>query len=221
MSIHMPDKIFRVSPGNNEQLSRFLNLEITDCISTLSRGGVIVFPTETLYGLGVDIMNDRAIDRLIALKRRPKNMPIAVAVAGLNQAEELAEINDLAEKIIKNCLPKPITILLPASDNVNQKLTAESDLIGLRFPSEPVTVEILRRFGPITATSANLHGSSNPVNIDTAIQQLGGEVDIYIDTGPCKFGKSSTVVDVSKRTIKIIRDGACSGEELEDCLRRK
>ncbi|WP_455391612.1 L-threonylcarbamoyladenylate synthase [[Eubacterium] cellulosolvens] len=181
-------------------------------------GGIIVYPTETLYGLGVDIYNDQAIERLIQLKRRPKNMPIAIAVANLDQVRALAMVSKLGLKIIENCIPKPITILLRATDKVNPKLTGGSALIGFRFPDHEVTKELISRFGPITATSANLHGGPNPLTIDSTLAQFGHKVGIYLDSGACAIAKPSTVIDATGETIKIIRHGACSGTELEECL---
>jgi L-threonylcarbamoyladenylate synthase len=216
----MASKILKLSPKAGEQFAIFLENNLHECVSALEHGGVLVFPTETLYGLGVDISNDHAIDKLIQLKQRPEKMPIAIAVSDLAQAEAVAEISKFAKKLINNCMPKPITILLPVKENVSQKLTGGSELIGLRFPDNPITKAVIRSFGPITATSANLHGSKNPVTMDMAFLELGEDVEIYIDTGPCRFGEPSTVIDTTGDTIKIIRDGACSGEELEECLKR-
>jgi L-threonylcarbamoyladenylate synthase len=210
--------IFRVQLDVHERLEYFFRNELQECITTLINGGTIVFPTETLYGLGVDISNENAIDRLIALKNRPHNIPIAVAVTDIKQVEQLAIVSKLAKRIITDCLPKPITILLKTKNTVNRKLLGGSDLIGFRFPDHPVTIEIINRFGPITATSANLHGAPPPEVIGTAIEQFGDLINIYIDSGKCRYSKPSTVVDTTGDTIKIIRHGACSGTELEECM---
>ena len=169
----MPSKIFRISLEDREKLSNFFNNELGECLLTLKKGGMIVYPTETLYGLGVDITNYNAISRLIELKRRPKNLPISVAVANKKQAEQLVDLSEFAERIIEHCLPKPVTILLPAKDSVSRELIGGSDLLGLRFPENPVTIEILKQFGPLTATSANLHGDIDPVSIDPIMNQFG------------------------------------------------
>ncbi len=215
--------MIKVDPNNQDDFLNFLNQHLNKCIEVLERGGAIVFPTETLYGLGVDIRNDTAIDKLIELKGRPKNMPIAVAVANLSQAMEIAEITEIVKKFIIENMPKPITILLPVKHNINKKLTCGSSLIGLRFPDEPVAKAILEHFGPITATSANIHGGASPVEITYAIEQLGDQIELYIDTGPTKFCGPSTVIDISGDTIKIIRDGVFVGakEELEKYFRRR
>jgi L-threonylcarbamoyladenylate synthase len=215
----MGNKIFKLHQNDPTSIRKTIFQDmLLETISTLKSGGAIVFPTETLYGLGVDVTNDDAIEHLIELKGRPHNMPISIAVNDIQQLEEFALISDMAERIIENCLPRPITLLLESKPTVNKKLTAGSKLIGFRFPDNEATKSIIKRFGPITATSANLHGSAEPVNIDIVLDQFGEKVDVYIDTGPCKIKKPSTVVDVSDNTIKIIRHGACSGKELENCL---
>ena len=214
----MVSRIIKISSGSGEQLAMFLKQNLKDCVATLKKGGVIVFPTETLYGFGVDIDNSSAIDRLLALKQRPENMPIAVAVTNIEQARSVAEVTGLAEKIIEKCLPKPITILVPVNEGIDQRLTGGSPLIGLRFPDEPVTRTIIEEFGPITATSANVHGEPAPTTIEPVFDRFGSEIELYIDTGSSKLGEPSTVIDTSGDTIKIIRDGACSGDELNQCL---
>jgi L-threonylcarbamoyladenylate synthase len=214
----MAVRILRIDTDNKIELDDFLENELDICIDILNKGGTIVFPTETLYGLGADIQNDSAIEKVITLKGRPKNMPIAVACSGLDHAKQVAEVTKMAENFIKHCLPRPVTILLKVRKEINQKLTAGSQLIGLRFPDEPLTITLLERFGPITATSANLHGDADPVKIDDTVRSFGPKVDLYLDTGPSRLAKPSTVVDISSDTIKIIRYGACSGDELKRCL---
>ncbi len=215
----MVKKIITVSLSDSTQLHAFLKDELFSCIKILQAGGTIVFPTETLYGLGVDIYNETAIENIIRLKGRPKSLPIAVAVSNLSQVERIAKLSDYSLRLIKYCIPKPITILLPVQAGISHRLTSGSKLIGIRFPDNIITKAILDNFGPITATSANIHGTINPATIEPVIEQFNDEVDIYINTGPCQFGIGSTVLDPTGDTIKIIRDGACSGAEIEECLK--
>lgn len=212
-------KIINVSLDDDSSLQDFLGNSLDKCIKSLNDGRLIVFPTETLYGLGVDIDSEDAIQRLLTIKGRPKNMPIAAAVANLEQVKHLVEVSKFAAEFIRNCMPRPITILLPKKDHVSDVMTGGSALLGLRFPDNPVTEAILKEFGPITATSANISGTENPINITQPIEQFGDKIDLYIDTGPCKYSGPSTVVDISKSTIKIIRHGVCSGDEIEKCIR--
>jgi L-threonylcarbamoyladenylate synthase len=213
-------RILKISSEDRKQVKNFVDMYLDAILEVLIAGGTIVFPTETLYGLGADIFNESAIDKVINLKGRPKNMPIAVAVANLTQARTVAEISQKAENFIHECIPRPVTLLLPVQDKISDKLTGGSELIGLRFPKEPISQIIIEEFGPITATSANLHDSENLNSIEPIIKQFGIGVDIYIDVGSTKLGEPSTVVDISSNTIKIIRYGACSGAELEKCIRR-
>jgi L-threonylcarbamoyladenylate synthase len=218
--MNMVHRIFKLYQNTQYQpeIESLTHQAVLESINTLKKGGIIVFPTETIYGLGVDINNDSALERLVELKGRPKNMPISIAVIDFSQITRYAEISSLAKKIINQCLPKPITILLKAKGDLNKKLTGGSELIGFRFPDNQLTREIIKSFGPITATSANLHGTPEPVTIDSAIGQFGDQVGVYIDTGPCKFAAPSTVIDATGDTIKIIRHGACSGREIEECI---
>jgi len=219
--MNMGLRIFKLYQNTHDrpEIESLTHQAVLESINTLQSGGVIVFPTETLYGLGVDVNNDSAIERVIELKGRPKNMPISIAVTEISQINRYAEVSGLARRIIDHCLPKPITILLKAKANLNKKLTGGSALVGFRFPDNQLTKEIINNFGPITATSANLHGTAEPVTIDHAVKQFGEQVGVYIDTGPSKFAAPSTVIDTTGDTIKIIRHGACSGRDIEECIR--
>ena len=216
----LPPNVIKISTNECGWQDEFLKNNLTKVASILARGGVIVFPTETLYGLGADYNNPSAVSHIIELKGRPVGMPIAVALSNINQAKQLARISEQVSKIIQALIDKPVTLLVPVKDGVDQNLTGGSKLIGLRFPINAVTKAVLDSFGPLTATSANIHGGPDPVSIEQAIDQFGDRVDMYIDTGPCEYGLGSTVIDISNETIKIIRHGACSGEEIQDLIRR-
>jgi len=178
------------------------------------KGGLIVYPTETLYALGANPFDEKAIDRLFEVKRRPKDMPISVAVADIEMMKSLAEINTLAEKIYYNFLPGPVTLLLKKKARVPDKLTSGDDRIGIRIPKHPAALRIIDMVGPITATSANLHGYPEPRNLDIALEQFGENVMLYLDCGECEYKGVSTIVDVSGSIAKIIRKGVIPNEEL-------
>ncbi len=178
------------------------------------KGGLIVYPTETLYALGVNPFDEMAIDKLFEVKRRPKDMPISVAVADIEMMKSLAEINTLAEKIYYNFLPGPVTLLLKKKTSVPDKLTSGADRIGIRVPKHPAALKIIDTVGPITATSANLHGYPEPKNLDIALGQLGENVMLYLDCGECEYQGVSTIMDVSGSIAKIIRKGVIPNEEL-------
>jgi L-threonylcarbamoyladenylate synthase len=178
------------------------------------KGGLIVYPTETLYALGANPFDEKAIDRLFEVKRRPKDMPISVAVTDIEMMKSLAEINTLAEKIYYNFLPGPVTLLLKKKARVPDKLTSGDDRIGIRIPKHPAALRIIDMVGPITATSANLHGYPEPRNLDIALEQFGENVMLYLDCGECEYKGVSTIVDVSGSIAKIIRKGVIPNEEL-------
>lgn len=216
----MVPRVIKISTNECGWLDEFSKNDLTKVASILARGGVIVFPTETLYGLGADYSNPSAVSRIIELKGRPEGMPIALALSNINQAKQLARISEHVSEIILALIGKPLTFLVPVKPGIDRDLTGGSKLIGLRFPTNPVTKVVLDLYGPLTATSANVHGGPDPVSIEQALDQFGNKVDMYIDTGPCEYGQGSTVIDISSETIKIIRHGACSGEEIQDLIRR-
>ncbi|UCE73445.1 MAG: threonylcarbamoyl-AMP synthase [Methanomassiliicoccales archaeon] len=177
-------------------------------------GDLIVYPTETLYALGTNPFDEKALNRIFEVKKRPGNMPISIAVSDIQMMESLAEVNILAQKIYEHFLPGPITLLMKKKAKLHALLTAGSDKIGIRVPDHPVAKRIIDIVGPITATSANLHGHPEPKNLKTAVEQLNGEVALYFDCGQSEFQGASTVVDVSNSSIKIIRKGVIPYEEI-------
>jgi L-threonylcarbamoyladenylate synthase len=177
------------------------------------RGGLIVYPTETLYGIGVDPLNENALDKLYTVKQRPRDMPVSVAVSDITMMKEFGEMNSSAERIAEHLLPGPVTLLLKTLDDVPRTLT-KNNKIGLRIPNHPVTLGIIKKTGPLTATSANIHGELEPYIIMEAINQLGDGVDIYIDCGESKFKGPSTIVDCSETSISIIRKGVIPEKEI-------
>jgi L-threonylcarbamoyladenylate synthase len=183
-------------------------------------GELLVYPTETLYALGCNPFLDKALDRLYQVKRRPKDMPISIAVSDLKMMEEIAQVNEPAKNIYENFLPGPVTLILEKREHFPIRLTGGTGKIGIRVPNHPLALKIIEIVGPITATSANLHGHANPRTVDDAFQQLGEDVSLYLDCGECKYKEASTVVDVTDSSIKIIRKGAIPQKELEACLIR-
>ncbi len=189
------------------------HLPIEEIKDVYQRGDLFVYPTETLYGLGVDPFNKDALERLYSVKQRPRDMPISVAVSNISMMKGFGEMNPHAERIVDRFLPGPVTILLKALDDVPRILTKDNR-IGIRIPNHPVPLKIIENTGPITATSANIHGSPDPYDIEEAIKQLGDGVDIYIDCGESKFKGPSTIVDCCETSISIIRKGVIPEREI-------
>lgn len=180
----------------------------------LAAGGLVVYPTETVYGLGADAFNEAAVGKVFRVKRRESQMRVSMAVMSIGSLSRYGLFDASAREFCMKHMPGPVTVLLKATPSAPHSLISAEDLIGLRIPDHPVALQLLKAFGPITATSANRHGGPAPVACEDAAEQLGGDVDIYIDAGPCAFGKESTVVDLSGGGTRVIRKGAIPEEEL-------
>ncbi len=176
-------------------------------------GGLVVYPTETLYGLGADPFNQQAMQRLYDVKGRDPSKPVSLAFRNVTHAKKFAEFNDVAENLAKKFLPGPLTMILKAKEEVAQLLGIEK--IGVRIPLSKIALALLNEIKiPITATSANLSGGPNPIDSRIAIEQIGDKVDLVLDAGKCEYGMPSTVIDVSEGEIKILREGAIPKKDL-------
>ena len=180
----------------------------------LDAGKLIVYPTDTVYGLGCDPFEVPAVERVFEVKRRPADQPIALALTTSDQIPRYAHVTRVAQGIIAKHLPGPVTLLLRATKDAPLPLVSATGLIGIRVPDHSVAIAIAKAFGPITTTSANLHGGSPPATAEEARTQLGDTVDLYIDCGPTPLGKESTIVDASGDSIRVIREGALRREDL-------
>lgn len=175
---------------------------IEKAVSILHHDGIVIYPTDTVYGLGGDAFSEEAIIKVFEAKKRPLSNPIAIAVCNKDMIHWTARVDAYASLFIDRFLPGPVTVVLPARSCVPDMLTGGTGLIGIRFPNHPLALELISRFdSPITATSANITGAKDPAT--------PGECriphDLLIDAGRLP-GTSSTVVDLASR--KIIREGA-------------
>ncbi len=177
----------------------------------LSDQGLIVYPTDTLYAIGADPFDKKAVSKLYLAKKRPLDMPISIAVSNLKMMEEIAVLNDTAIRIYKNFLPGALTILLKKK---GLNLFPDEN-VGIRIPAHPFFKRLIEITGPITSTSANVHGGNPTINVDTAVKQLGEKIDVYVDCGECRFKEASTIIDISKDKIKLIREGAIPFKTLQ------
>ncbi len=164
--------------------------------------GLVVYPTDTLYGLGADALSDEAIMKVFDAKGREYHKPISIAVSDPDMIGAVAYVDELAERFIEEFLPGPVTLILPARKIISPRLTAGTRKIGIRYPDHKVALELISRFDtPITATSANLSGGPDPVSIDLC----NVPYDCAVNVGPLP-GTPSTVVDLEFR--EIVRVGA-------------
>ncbi len=185
--------------------------------NSLVSGGVIAFPTDTFYGLGVDPFNAPAVEKLFRLKHRPPAHPILVLIHNESQLELFTEaINDCARKLIRQFWPGPLTIIFKARATVPDVLTAGTGTIGVRLPGSAFTRQLLQGIGhPLTATSANLSGGDNPSTLGDIPEALASQLDYLVDAGPAKETAPSTIVDPETSPPKILREGVISKEAIE------
>lgn len=168
----------------------------------IKNGGVVVYPTETVYGIGASIFSEKALERIFEIKKREKGKPISVAVSGLKMMDELVYIGEKEKVFIKKFLPGPVTVLMRKKSIVPDILTSGTDLLGIRYPDNKTAVRLIELAGvPITSTSANFSGEETPKSVG----EIRISADYIIDGGIC-IGEPSTVVDLQNR--KVVRKGA-------------
>lgn len=193
--------------------------EIADAVATdLKSGKLVVYPTDTVYGIGAQIYNEAAVKSLYLAKKRPFDMALSVAVADKKMMEKVAILNENAEKLIDAFLPGPLTIIIQKQADVPDIVTASSRKVGVRIPDHPMAVEIAKRSGPIVATSANVHFQPDAVNIDMAVSAFGGNVASYVDCGPSMLGKPSTIVWIKDKEFEIVRQGSITEEMITEVI---
>ena len=182
---------------------------IRDAVAILRRGGLVAFPTETVYGLGADASNPAAVARIYVVKGRPARHPVIVHIGDVGQLARWArEIPEAATKLAARFWPGPLTLVLRRAPGVGDGLTGGEDTIGLRIPNHPVALEMLRQFGGgIAAPSANKFGRISPTSAEHVRNDLGDEVDLVLDGGPCGIGIESTIVDLSRVRPALLRPG--------------
>jgi L-threonylcarbamoyladenylate synthase len=193
---------------------------LSNVVAALRRGDVIVFPTETLYGLGADALNFTAVEKVFQLKGRDPNNPFPVLVSDRSMLNLLVEnISPLAEKMIERFWPGPLTLVLPARENIPPPLVNSTGAIGVRISNQPIASEIVRMLGrPLTATSANPSGQPPAQTLAQARDYFSGKIEIFIDGGALTSKTGSTVAAVVGNKIKIIRAGEIAKSELERAL---
>jgi len=186
---------------------------IAEAARVLRHGGLVVFPTETVYGLGADATNPAAIERLNRAKGRPPEKPYSMHVGSREQAQALVgALPPLAARLMDAFWPGPLTIIVPGPQGTG---------VGLRLPDHPVALAFLRACGvPVAAPSANRSGSPPPTEAGEAIAALGEDVGCVLDAGPTPVGRESTVVDVCADRVDIRREGAISAATIRAAIQQ-
>ncbi|MCQ8902589.1 MAG: L-threonylcarbamoyladenylate synthase [Methanothrix sp.] len=176
-------------------------------------GGIVVYPTETVYGIGANALDESCIARVYAIKRRPLDKPISIAVSSFEMLCEVAYLRPEDLDMMRELLPGPVTFLVRKRPIVPDMLTAGSPLVGVRYPDHEIALRLIEMTGPITSTSANITGGTPPSDPRDIDPEILSRVDMLIDGGRCRYAIPSTLVDLS--TMRILRMGAMADRVLE------
>lgn len=189
----------------------------------LETGGLVAFPTETVYGLGADALNPDAVKKIFEVKGRPSDNPIIVHIGKKEQVYSLTEyVPSMAERLIEKFWPGPLTLIFYKSNLINDVVTAGSPKVGIRLPKNNIALKLLEIFGrPIAAPSANASGRPSPTKAEHVMEDIGDKIDMIIDGGDVSWGVESTVLDVTLDPPVIYRPGACTKEEIEEVINKK
>ncbi|MDW7668292.1 MAG: L-threonylcarbamoyladenylate synthase [Bacillota bacterium] len=190
--------------------------KIEKAAEVLKKGGTVVFPTETVYGLGGNIYISNAVKEIYKAKGRPSDNPLIVHIWNIDQLKELTEgVSEVAKFLIDKYWPGPLTIIFKKSTNIPDSITGGLDTVAVRMPQDPVALALLEKANvPVAAPSANTSGRPSPTQGKHVVEDLDGKVDIIIDGGDCKVGLESTVIDVYSNPIMILRPGGITLEEI-------
>lgn len=185
------------------------NPEIAKAVRILRGGGVIAFPTDTLYGLGADVFSTTAVNRVFAIKSRPAGMALPVLLGSMKDLRKVAlTIPETGQELINAFWPGPLTLVLKRSTNLPPAVVGGGDTVAVRMPDHPIAMAIAKGLdGPITGTSANTSGDADLLTGEELDRTLGDKVDLVVKSGPTPMGSASTVVDLTGDTPTVLRVG--------------
>ncbi len=201
----------------SKKLSGSLEEQVKKGVEILRGGGVVAFPTDTVYGIGASIYDRAAVDKVFGLKERPKEMALPVLVADIAQMEEVTEgLPPLACRVVERFLPGGLTLILKKKGIVSAAVSAGKDTLTVRIPADEVALRLIRGLGaPIVGSSANKSGGQNALTAQQVKDNFGDTLDLIIDGGTVSGGVESSIVDFSGDNPRLIREGAISRGELE------
>ena len=189
-----------------------------EAVRILKSGGLVALPTETVYGLGANALDEQAVAKVFKAKNRPSFDPLIVHVASVAQARLIAEVSDEAAELFERFSPGPLTLILPKKQIVPDLTTSGHTTVAVRIPNHPITLEVIRNSGLcIAAPSANPFGYTSPTMAAHVIEQLGDRIDAVLDGGPCEVGIESTILELTN-TPRILRLGGLSLESIQDSI---
>lgn len=202
---------------------------LSNAIKTLKNGGVIAFPTETVYGLGANALDPAAVNRIFEIKGRPLDNPIIIHIESVNHITGIInvdevnklELNEKIKKLGKKFWPGPLTLILPKNRNIPPNVTANLGTVAIRVPNHKIALELLKLSKiPIAAPSANISGLPSPTTVQDVIEDVDGKISYIIDGGSCEIGIESTVLDLTENPPKILRPGCVTLPQIKKIIGR-
>ena len=207
-------RVLRIKPENPDPRV------VGEAVEIMRGGGLVVYPTDTVYGLGTDPFNAEAVEKVHRAKRR-RGKPLPILLSDPGQAERIAVVTKKARRLMEEFWPGQLTIILEARPTVPEPVTLGTGRVGVRVPDSPVARALAEGLGgAIIGTSANISGAPSPRTAEEAVAQLGDRVDLVLDGGRTKYGVSSTVVDLTSSPPRILRVGPVDPSKLEEVLGR-
>jgi L-threonylcarbamoyladenylate synthase len=193
---------------------------VKQAATIIKKGGLVAFPTETVYGLGADAFNSMAVAQIYEVKKRPKFDPLIVHVSHIGLVEKICSlIPEKARLLMNRFWPGPLTLVLPKSEAVPYIVTAGLNTVAIRMPNHPVALQLIEEARtPIAAPSANIFGYISPTRAEHVQSQMGREIDLILDGGPCSIGIESTILKISHYETILLRAGGLPVEEIEDVI---
>lgn len=185
----------------------------------IRNGGLVVFPTETVYGLGANAFDEKAVQSIFKAKGRPQDNPLIVHISSLQQVDDVAvDVPDAFYRLAERFMPGPLTVILKKSDKIPFAVTAGGDTVGVRMPDNVYARQLIAESFPLAAPSANRSKHISPTTAQHVFEDLDGEVELILDDGPCRVGIESTVLDMTSDVPTILRPGAVTADMLLDVV---
>lgn len=195
-----------------------LENQMNEICDVIQKGGIVAFPTETVYGVGIRFEDEKALDHLMEAKNRDYSKAITLMVANKADISQYAYVSEKAQKLIEHFMPGMITLIFQKKETVSEAMTNGKPTIGIRIPDSSFVLSLLEKVGPMLVTSANLSHHQNTTSTAEVLEQLDGRIDLVVD-GKTSDNIASTVVDVSQDEIKILRAGKITKEQIEEAIK--
>lgn len=197
------------------------NKKLDEVAEKIKNGGIVIFPTETVYGIGANSYNIDAVQKIYDIKKRPKEKALSLLISNFKMIDEIAKNVSKEERLImKKFFPGPLTIILKKSDKISDLVTAGKDTVGVRMPENEIALKLIDRVGvPLATPSANISGKPAGTEYNEIIKDFSGKIDYFIDGGKTKIGKSSTIVELQDGEINILREGKITKDDIKKVLK--